>query len=136
MNFSIRDWHEQVSESQSWFSTWIIIIQKISGSINRYNSSEQSITSDGWGLEISVFSLSNLPVWRNDYISLYFLYRYFHYILDELNRIQGSTNKQKLKLDFQKACVHSVMHSFSYPLQAHPPQTWIRTLGCICLFRL
>lgn len=74
MNFSIRDWHEQVSESQSWFSTWIIIIQKISGSINRYNSSEQSITSDGWGLEISVFSLSNLPVWRNDYISLYFLY--------------------------------------------------------------
>lgn len=64
MGFAVKDWHEQASETQSWFSTWIIIIQKVSG--NRYNSTGQFVTIDEWGSENSVFSLSNLPVWLND----------------------------------------------------------------------
>lgn len=38
VDFAVGDWHGEASESQSWISTWIIIIQKVSG--NRYNSSE------------------------------------------------------------------------------------------------
>lgn len=64
VGFAVNDGQWQASESQSWFSTWIIIIQKVSG--NRYNSSEQSATVDEWGSENSVFSLSSFPVWLND----------------------------------------------------------------------
>lgn len=64
MDFAVRDWQEQASESQSWYSTWIIIIQKVSR--NRHNSSEQFLTIDGWGSENSVFGLWNLPAWLND----------------------------------------------------------------------
>lgn len=80
VGFAVKDGHEQASESQSWFSTWIIIIQKVSG--NRYNSSERSVTVDEWGSENSVFSLSNLPVWLSDKnISLYFLDNFFGWIV-------------------------------------------------------
>lgn len=50
---------------------------------NRYTSSEQFVTIDGWGLGISVFSLSNLPVYdkRSEYFFLYFLGNFVGWII-------------------------------------------------------